>query len=171
LSLQERALKLAYEARDDIFKTESSVTSIIRKCYTICQLLKKDVDWIKNELYGYGYNKTFGELYEIIPSYRIVNLYYVEYNDRLLYGSNKELRKYPLPTSISNIEKSKNGDITIVRKLDEYIEAPVKISNYYVTNILNFVKNRSLEFLNEIILELEYGNISSNIFNDYKKKL
>jgi len=74
LSSREQILRLAYDARFDALSTYMSVTSLLRKCLTICQMLGRDVEWIKLELYGYGKSKTSEELKKLVPSYRRVRL-------------------------------------------------------------------------------------------------
>jgi len=179
LPSREQILKLAYMARMDALSSYSNVSSIIRQLYTICQMLKRDVEWIKLELFGYGGKwKTKGELWEHAPSYRRTHLLY-----RDVYGKpvlvKEELRfltEHGVAQSIGQIESEMYTGMRMIGGITDYIrekfEVPVlsaEISSFALKGIVESVRNRALEFVNNVILELEYGDILSNVFEETRK--
>jgi len=54
MSSRKQILRLAYEVRIGAIDSIWDVSSLLRRCLTISQMLKRDVEWIKLELYGYG---------------------------------------------------------------------------------------------------------------------
>lgn len=177
MSLREQILKLAYEARNEALKADSSVSSLLRKCYTICHMLKRDVEWIKLELFGYEKWETRGELWEHVPSYRRVHLLYRDiYGNPVLVPSKLSfLTKHAVAESIGQVESSIKG-MYIAGGITDYIREQFKvpvvsamISPVDLKGIVESVRNRALEFVNNAILELEYGDILSNIFEETRK--
>lgn len=179
MSSREQIIKLAYHARDEALRADSSVSSLLRKCYTICQMLKKDVEWIKLELSGYGEEcKTRGELWEHVPNYRRVNVLYKDtYGKPILVPSKLSfLAKHAVSESIGQIENSLENGMYIMGGITNYIREEFKvpvlsaeISTFQLRGIVESVRNKALEFVNNIILELEYGNILSDIFEETRK--
>ena len=154
-----------------------NVTSLLRKCLTICQMLKREVEWIKLELFGYGKSKTHEELKGIVPSYRRVRLLFKDVYGQpiFLMPELSFLADYPLELSISQIEENRHG-LYIAGGSIDMIRAELKkpigsgmISAVQLTRITDSVRTRALEFVNNIILELEYGDILSNIFEETRK--
>ena len=178
MSIREQVIKLAHDVRFDALTfTYTNVSSLLRKCLTICQMLKREVEWIKLELYGYGQSKTYGELKGIVPSYRRVRLLFKDIYGQPIFLTPELsfLADYPLELSISQIEENKYG-LHIAGGLTDRIRAEFKkpigsatISAVQLTRIIDSVRTRALEFVNNIILELEYGDILSNIFEETRK--
>jgi hypothetical protein len=103
----ERALRFAHEAQDEILSDSESVTSLLRKCLTICQLTGKDScnKWIQQELNGYGEDDTtYGELEKSLPTYRKVKaLYYDDYGNMIQFDDSKVsklLQKHPISNPV-----------------------------------------------------------------------
>ena len=177
MSSREKILKLAYETRNEALKADSSVSSLLRKCYTICHMLKRDVEWIKLELFGYEKWKTRGELWDHVPSYRRVHLLYRDIYGNPVFVPSKLsfLTKHAVAESIGQVESSIEG-MYIAGGITDYVrekfEVPVvsaMISPVALKGIVESVRNRALELVNNIILELEYGDILSNIFEETRK--
>jgi len=61
------------------------------------------------------------------------------------------------------------GMIDFVRGKFDVPVRSAEISDFELDGILEAVRNRALEFANDIILELEYGNILSSIFEETRK--
>jgi len=173
-----QTLEIAYEVRAEVLKADSSACSILRKCYTICQMLSREVDWIKLELFGYSDKyKTIGELLECVPEYRRVRLLYHDVFGKpiLINPKLSSIADFALDESICEIESSKGslyimGDL--IDHLREEFKVPVysaEVSDLQLRKMIEAVKNRALEFINKIILELEYGDTLTSIFEETKK--
>ena len=140
-------------------------------------MLKRDVEWIKLELFGYDKWKTMGELMDHVPRYRQVYLLYRDIygNPVFLPSKLSFLAKYALDFSIAQIEGNENGMYIAggnIDKIRELLKRPIgsaMIGNVTLKGILESVRNRALEFVNNIILELEYGDILSSIFEETRK--
>jgi hypothetical protein len=141
-------------------------------------MLKREIDWIKLELFGYGDKwKTMGDLLEHVPGYRHVHLLYRDiYGNPVLLPSKLSFSaEYAVAESIGQVESSIEGmyiagDITDY--LREQLKVPIasaEISSLTLKGIVESVRNRALEFVNNIILELEYGGILSSIFEETRK--
>lgn len=177
MASRDQIIKLAYEARNEAFKPDSSVSSLLRRCYTICQMLKREVEWIKLELFGYDKWKTMGELREHVPSYRRVRLLYKDFygNPVFLPSKLSSITKHAVAESIAQIEGSEKGMYIgggNIDKIREVLKRPIgsaMIGNVQLKGIVESVRNRALEFVNNVILELEYGDILSNIFEETRK--
>ena len=63
-SPREEALEIALQTRKDILAGKSDTISTLRACLLIANDLSKksSIEWINNELKGYGYDK--------VPNYR-----------------------------------------------------------------------------------------------------
>lgn len=174
---REQIVALAYEARKEALQDDSSASSLLRKCYTICQLMKRDVEWIKLELFGYDKWETMGELKDHVPLYRRVRLLYRDIygNPVFLEPRLGSLADHAVGESIGQIESSMNGMYIAggaVDYLREALKSPIgsaMIGNVQLKGILESARNRALEFVNNVILELEYGDILSSIFEETRK--
>ena len=177
LSSREQILKLAYEARNEAFKADSSVSSLLRKCFTICQMLEREVEWIRLELFGYDKWKTIGELMAHVPKCRRVHLLYRDKfgNPVFLPSKLSLLAKHAVAQSVAQIESLEGGMYLAganVDKIREVLNVPIgsaMIGNVQLKGIVESVRNRALEFVNNIILELEYGDILSSIFEETRQ--
>ena len=175
--MREQIVKLAYEARKEAFKADSSVSSLLRKCLTICQMLNREIEWIKLELYGYNKWKTIGELMDHVPKYRRVRLLYRDIygNPAFLPSKLSSIAKYAVALSIAQIEGIEKGMYIRggnIDKVREVLKRPIGsavVSDVQLKGIVESVRNKALEFVNDIILELEYGDILSNIFEETRE--
>jgi len=142
-------------------------------------MLKREVEWIKLELFGYGDKyKTIGELREGVPEYRRVELMYKDVYGRpiLTQPGQDFIIDYGLGLSIGQIEDSTHHGLSLVGGITDYVREKFKIpvlsasiSDIAIKGIVESVRNKALEFVNNIILELEYGSILSNIFEESRK--
>lgn len=141
-------------------------------------MLNRDVEWIKLELNGYGgEKKTRGELWDYVPRYRRVHLLYRDiYGNPVLVPSKLSfLTKHAVAESIGQVESSIEG-MYIAGGITDYVREEFKvpigsamIGNVQLKGIVESVRNKALEFVNNIILELEYGDILSSIFEETRK--
>jgi len=142
-------------------------------------MLKRDVEWIKLELFGYGDKwKTRGELWEHVPRYRRTHLLYKDNYDRPVMTPEKfrSLTEHAIGDPIGQVEDEKYRGMRFVAGITDYIREKLKVpvfsaqvSDVALKGIVESVRNRALEFVNNIILELEYGDILSNIFEETRK--
>jgi hypothetical protein len=179
MSSRKQILQLALEIRVGAQDSILKVSSLLRRCLTICQILKRDVEWIKLELNGYKDRwETVGELQKNAPSYRNVRLLYKDvYGKPIMVKDNlRFITEYTVFHSIGQIEDYKDTGMAIfggrTDLIREQFGVPVlsaEITSIYLKGILESVRNRALEFANNIILELGYGDILSNVFEETRK--
>jgi len=173
---KEEALKLAKTVSVELLDEKKSLHEILQSCKTICRYLgiyDKNT-WIDLELNGYlGVYKTRDELYDNLPSYRKTNWLFYD-----LYGN-----MMPLPRDILELfgksiiyqpvsEIESNTRITIgspyLEKFNEFITKhgmdhasknlrihEARISNNELKNVIDGIKTRIQEFLDNLILVLE----------------
>jgi len=151
----EELLKLAYEIRNDIFDSSSSVSSIVKKYYTFLQYMNEKDDIINGELYGYKNDK--------VPRYR-----QKLFRGSPITGSNDYL--YKVKESIALIEKSKDtGRKTTYMNELTYLPRTFDITSSDMYHIMESVKNFILVSINKKIIEMEYSDINYKIFEETKK--
>lgn len=173
---KEEALELAKSTSVDILDEKKSLHDILLLCKTICKYLDiaEKNEWIDLELNGYLTKyKTRDQLYHNLPSYRKTSWIFYD-----LYGN-----EISLPTDILDIfgessiyqpiqEIETSNSITIrsplIDKFNEFIAKhgidyasknvkihEARIQNDEIRKILDGVKNRIHEFLDNLILILE----------------
>lgn len=151
---QEVILKLAYEIRDDIFDSSTSISSIVRKYYTFQQYSDEISDIIKGELLGFT-NINY------LPNYRKIKWK----RDRI----SSELYTYEIKDPISSLERYLNSGRNITVRDDRYSWNTYTITLNNIYYIIEGVKNIILSGINQKIIEIEYSDIHYEIFNDTKK--
>ena len=148
-------LKLAYEIRSDLFDSSSSVSSIVRKYYTLLQLMNENDETILGELFGYTSQK--------VPKYRQMT-----FPADPLWGTDEI--PYAIKDSIALIEKSKDTG----RKFTIMVET-VSLPRTFIIqarqmqHIIESVKNIILLNTNKKIIKMEYSDINYKIFEETKK--
>lgn len=181
--MKTRALRLCLRAQAAILSDTEKVSSILRKCLTICQILgrENENEWIRLELNGYGQeNTTIGELEKIVPDYRKVSMmYYDAYNKPILFRDEevaKIFQSHSVAESISELEDSVTQGLYIYGAHSAFIKKEFNVPAVYsfvsplaIRRIVDSVKNRALDFVNQIIIELEFGNVLSDIFEEARK--
>lgn len=196
-SRSDKALKIAKEVQDEFFKGEKSLNDLLLRCKTICRYLgvSEENKWIDDELEGYaGKWKTHGEELKNFPSYRQGKLiFYTGTNtiSTLSYKETKNFAEHPIAYSISEVEEFKEhyivtGSATI-DLLNEYIfkyvvnENPIAFEQFRIKKaelpsaairrIIGTVKKMIGQFVDETILELEYGKIPESIFEEIRQEV
>ena len=170
------ALKLAKTISIELLDEKKSLHEILQSCKTICKYLEiSDKNtWIDLELNGYlGLYKTRDELYDNLPSCRKTNWLFYD-----VYGS-----AVPLPPDILEIfgksiiyqpisEIENNGHLVItsqyLEKFNEFITKhgmdhasknlrihEARITNNELRKVIEGIKTRIQEFLDNLILVLE----------------
>jgi hypothetical protein len=143
-------------------------------------MLRREVEWINLELYGYSGDKwkTLGEAWDHVPIYRQTRLLYKDIWGRpvLIKDELHFLTKHAVLLSISQIESQRytgikmlGGEVDFVRERYGVPVMSAEIPAFALNGILEAVRNKALEFANNIILELEYGDILSSIFEETRK--
>jgi len=139
-------------------------------------MLKREVEWIRLELFGYDKWKTIGELMAHVPKYRLVHLLYRDKfgNPVFLPSKLSFLAKHAVAESVAQIESMHVMYLAgaNIDKIREVLNVPIgsaMVGNVQLKGIVESVRNRALEFVNNIILELEYGDILSSIFEETRQ--
>jgi hypothetical protein len=180
---KEKALLLAQQTQAAILSRVETVSSILRRCLTIAQLLEElsANQWIEFELNGYGKeHTTYGELGKIVPDYRQVKVFYYDiYDQPLMLDGNHKLaelfQKIPLGNPICDLEGGKTGlrvyggHVDLLRKDFSAPAAYFLVSDVSVRRILEAVLNRSLSYVNQTVIDLEFGDVLSDIFDESRK--
>ena len=190
----DEALNLAKKTRMGLPEENIALPAVLQNCKTICRYLGKldGNEWIDYELNGYlCLDKTKGEQHKI-PEYRKVNqiFYYtggipVQLSNDFasMFGSTS------LPNSITEILQCKADGMIIPASLaldmlnSQKFKTECNISDFTpsvshgfvsrsnVAKIINGVQNKIYEFLDNVILELEYGRIPETIFETIRKEV
>ena len=176
---------MAQSTRDEL--GTKSLHNTLLNCKTICRYLgiSKENEWIDWELNGYyDLYKTRGDAIEKAPKYRHVSMiFYNEYGQEVAFDHALQqiVSTNVLEQSISEIESFKGNGMTIKSSATfDSINGWMKngprvvmanISANYLGKIIGGVTNRVHEFLDELILELDYGQIPENIFEQIRKEV
>lgn len=190
------ALELAKNTRKRLSEESRSLPTILQECKTICRYLgiSDKHQWIDFEINGYPTEKlkTLKEELEQIPDYRqVYQVFYDVYGKQVIMDNtfNMTLGKIPLSNPIAEIAAyEKNGMVIASSPLIDYLNskefhkkfsipesAPSihhsKVSTSNIAKIISGVKSQIYEFLDNVILELEYGKIPENIFETIRQEV
>lgn len=187
-SRRENALAIAKDLRLKVQDDERKISTLLMGCRTICRYLDNLEEnlWIEQELNGYDTSKfkNLGEQDKALPDYRSVTcVYYNQFHQPLVfpkYEIGQMLSTFKIPNAITELETVKNlvitgsGLLEGVNRLNR--KSPYPIVEAVVTDnathaVLAGVRNRIYEFLDKIILELEYGEIPETVFEDIRREV
>lgn len=180
---------MAKTARQDLFEEKKSITNLLLQCKTVCRYLgiSDENQWIDLELDSYydDTHLTVAQIREYVPSYRLATLIYFDTQNQPLLLPYNVMQAFSLQgvrLSISELESDKLKDLTIMgsgvidglnRFLKDngtgsYIPEVYKavLSSNQIKKIIIGVRKRIGEFIDKIILELEYGGIPEHIFEN-----
>ena len=118
-----------------------------------------------------------------MPEYRTASLVYYDLRNQPLVGMNIEqaelLGASKLPNAIAELETSKQLSLTSGPMLDlinhltgrshSHVVYKAVVAENSIHTILVGVRNRIGEFLDDTILELEYGTIPENVFENIRE--
>ncbi len=194
-SKRDEALELAKTVRGEVYEGQKSPSSLLRQCKTICKYLGivDQNEWIDLELNGYyDKNETVGELLEEIPNYRIVQLTFYTAEGRpcpIPYQILQECAKRPIGEPVSELEESEVLNLVhdpIIDILNKYIYNKIvqkdnfefqrvrvvrgEISGNLIKRVIEGVKNRITDFLDNIILDLEHDSLKEELESLQKAK-
>ena len=173
---KDEALKLAKTTSIELLDEKKSLNEILQECKIICKHLgiSDKNTWIDLELNGYlGLYKTSAELYDNLPSYRKTSWSFYD-----VYGSAVSLPpdilvlfgKSIIYQPMSEIENSNHLIITsqYLEKFNEFITKhgmdhasknlrihEARISKNELKKVIDGIKTRIQEFLDNLILVLE----------------
>jgi hypothetical protein len=180
-SVRSEALKLAQDTRDRLLTGFVETTTALRVCWTICSLLEREREneWMHSELNGYFSFKTEKEMEGALPEYRKTQCIYLDRFNRPIVVEERLsfLEEYPSGEPIAELEKCAEKGMFIVsgarlnflREKFGVFASQAQISSVALARILNAVNNRLLDFLNSLILELQYGGLPADIFEETRK--
>ena len=167
-STNEAVKKIAFDTLSELYKNESSTSSILRRCLTIANLLGDDVDkkWISSELNGYDSSGKFSDVQKQLPDYRLVRLLYKDPYGRLItFPPELSFFQDDLVTQgIGEVEAAaregiiiiNGGPVDIVRKEGNKYGikvASASIDRIYYLRIIEQVRTRALNFINDVLKE------------------
>lgn len=148
-SKTEEALREALAIRDTIFSGLYKTSILLMRCKYLASLLNKNVEWIDFELNGYppteelpGYRKRMTSVYRKNIFKEIEFFDPVTYIEDYYCGLLRDELYFPL-----------EGETLVVSK--QYFKA-----------LLQFVNQRILDFIQNVIIELKFGKIESDIFEE-----
>jgi hypothetical protein len=155
-SPREEALSLALKARRDVLEKRQNPASTLRSCLVIASILnKKDVkEWVNRELHGYTKRDE-------IPAYRII-----DWNILNRFGNNigftREEVWYGTHELQDNFERKEK--MFFIRDSNQ-----VMLNLRNINRVLSAIVDRCLNFLNEIISELQYGGTVEYLMEEIRK--
>ena len=190
----DEALNLAKKTRMGLPEESIALPAVLQNCKTICRYLGK-LDgnrWIDYELNGYPrLDKTKDEQHEI-PEYRKVNQIFKDVNGvpiQIIGNLAPILGELSLDNSIMEILQCKTGGMAVPvspalnmlnsQKFRIEYKMPDSapsvshgiISESQLAKIINGVQDKIYEFLDNVILELEYGKIPETVFETIRKEV
>lgn len=150
----EEAIRLAEDILSDV-EEYGDVEKSLRKYYRLTKLTnnKNENGWAENELFGYQENKD-------VPYYRrliIPSKYASKLKQKVYVKGNVETLK-----SISKRGKGRTYIINPSRSNDNTV--PVSSNTHY--RILNAIKNNVYSKTTDVLIELKFDKIESDIFNE-----
>ncbi len=154
---------MSLQARREILSGKARVEQVVRTCLVVAKILnKKEVKWLTRELNGYKIKSE-------IPSFRTVASNIREKT----YGNPKELgfEDIHLNHSIHFISAIINDPSQDALNLvDDTSNNIYKIvPKYRLQSVLDRIIDHCLTFLNDVIIELQYGGIVEYLMEEIRK--
>jgi hypothetical protein len=189
ISRREEALKLAKKLRDSLLDEEKNLSTLLLGCKTVCRYLGNldENIWIENELNGYDVTQfsSYAEQEQKLPEHRKINLLYFYTNNNPVVGLSVEdaeqLCLSKIPNPVTDIETSDILTFTSGRGIEvmNYFCSQNGLPPVYkavayensIHTVIVAIKNVISEFLDKIILEIEYGGIPEGIFENIRKQV
>lgn len=190
------ALELAKKIREKLSNEQITMPSLLQECKTVCRYLgiSDKHQWIDFELKGYSAMKlkNLKEEQKKLPEYRqVYQVFYDAYGHSVLMDNffSTTVGKIPLNNPLAEImEYTENGMIVSSSPVIDLLNSekfrtdyniplhssPIhhaKVSSSNIARIINGVKTKIYEFLDNIILELEYGQIPESIFEEIRQEV
>jgi len=188
-------LKFAKAVRNDLYQGNKSPSVLLLQCRTICKYLDRMAqnEWIELELEGYyGKYKNNKDYIENLPTYRKVHPIFYGHDGRPLplpYALIELFAKNLAPGEpISQIENSKVLSVTngaLLDELNNYLNKTfeqngrsernvvyyAQFADNHLKTIVSGLRKRIADFVDDVILELEYGEIPEQIFEALRREV
>lgn len=175
-SKRDDALEHLLKARNKILDGKPDLVSLLRTCVTASSLLGRSSDdqWLNYELDGYPDDKD-------VPTYRDVAGRFYDDDDYQIDAPERLLRyelRIPIfrvmhfsqsQTALSLVPTS--SQIDKVERASDVTPARFKIIAATFGYVQNALTNALLNHVNNLILELEYGDIPSSIFEEIRQRV
>lgn len=194
-SKRTEALDLAKSVRTDLYSGSKPLSLLLLQCRTICKYLDRMEanEWIDLELNGY-YTKwdKIDAFIKNIPEYRKVNPVLFDDRGRPLQVPYEVVepftKRMALGEPIAQLENTKVFSLTggaLMDALNAYLNKLLEENGYSQRNIVYYaqfaenhlrsvvsgLRNKIADFIDEIILELEYGAIPEEIFETLRAEV
>ncbi len=189
----DEALTLAKTTRAALPEEKIALPAVLQNCKTICRYLDRldNNKWIDYELNGYPLSLAGDEDNEYgIPNYRMAHqILFDEYRRPIQISSDLAplFEKVPLRHSVVEILQYKTDGLIIPKspaseklndpkfraELNIHDAAQVAyglISNGQIARIIYGIQDKIYDFLDNLILELEYGKVPETIFETIRKE-
>ena len=180
---KDEALVLAKQLRNSLFNNDKDVSNLLLGCKTVCRYLEilDENKWIDYELNGYDhlYGMNIEEVKKNIPKYRIASFtFYGADNRPIIMDNERSQILFNQPVFVGSVELENIGELTITSAtwidlfndinskyyITRYPVIKAILSSNSINKIMYGIRNRINELLDEIILELEFGEIPEQIF-------
>ena len=192
----DEALTMAKQTREGLPNEKIVLPAVLQNCKTICRYLDRleNNKWIDYELNGYPSSFVSAEEgKDRIPKYRIVYQAFYDEAKRPIRIDRSDfattIGETPLKNSIVELlQYKKNGmaitsspslDMLNSREFREEYKIPDnaprvmygQVTDGQIARLINGVQDKIYEFLDNIVLELEYGKIPEAIFETLRKEV
>jgi hypothetical protein len=187
-SKRQQALEIATVLRLKAQDDQNKVSTLLMGCKSVCRYLGNlnQNMWIDEELNGYDTSKfkNFVEQEKEIPNYRnVTSIYFDQFNKRVVFD-NLEFAEgisiSKIPNAITELETASQLVISNSPSIDGLNKLLVGsgrvitkaiVTDNFIHSVLTGIRNRIFEFLDETIIELEFGGIPEQIFEDLRKEV
>ena len=176
---KEEALTIAKQLRINLFNSDKNVSNLLLGCQTVCrylEILDKN-KWIDYELEGYSHLQKiqYKKLKKNLPEYRFANFTFYTLDNQPVIMNNEIsqiLFIHPVIVGCVELENIPKLTITSTTWIDEinklhltrYPIYKAILSTNSINKIMYGIRNRVNDFLDKVILELEFGEIPEQIF-------
>ena len=186
------ALDMAKKTKSELLGEKITTLVVLQNCKTICRYLDRldNNKWIDYEINGYSVlsENTADDEYGV-PEYRYVSQTFYTGNTPVQLSSDiaPMLEKMPLYKPIAEILQCESGMVVTTspafdklnsNEFRDLLDVPhePKISHSLVAKtqiakVISGVHDKIYEFLDHVILELEYGKMPETVFESIRKEV
>ena len=182
---KKKALILAKELKSSL-SFGDSISNLLLGCQTVCRYM--DISdknmWIEYELNGYNHleNMQSNEIKKIIPNYRLASFKFYIRDNLPVIMNNIVAQRFSIQPVLAGVGEFENSiEFTILTSnfIDEYNNLfkpryfvnKATLSFNSIIKIKNGIRSRINEFLDKVILELEFGEIPEQIFETIRNEV
>ena len=182
---KEEALMLAKQLRNNLFNSDKDLSNLLLGCKTVCRYLDilDENKWIEYERNGYTHLENNEDIDEkSLPEYRFVNFIFYSLDGQQVLPDDIKLRQVLSihPILIGSVEFENTKQISTfssaaIDKINRFLpNNPVYkaiVPSNQLTKIEQGIRNCISEFLDTIILKLEFGEIPEQIFETIRNEV